>query len=69
MSVPPASVWIRRAVIAALAASGLLLSWAWERQSVERANRLYRDGATNEAAALYGERLTEAEEISWQERA
>lgn len=54
MKRPTAKTWLLRAVVTALAASGLLLSWSFERQSVERANRLHRTGALNEAAALYG---------------
>jgi hypothetical protein len=50
--------WLRRAVLAAVATSGLTVSWAVERQSVERANRLHRDGALRAAAALYGARLS-----------
>jgi len=58
MSAPDTRRWLIRGVVAALASSGLVLSWSFERDSVERANRLHRDGAMNEAAALYEERLT-----------
>lgn len=47
--------------MAALAASGVLLSWSWERRSVEHANRLHRRGSSGEAALLYSERLGGAE--------
>jgi hypothetical protein len=46
--------WIRRAVLSGVALSGLLYSWAAERTSLERANRLYRDGALQEASDIYG---------------
>jgi len=53
--------WLRRAIVAAVAASGLLLSWAWERGSVEHANRLHRRGDLVHAAALYGTGVAEEE--------
>jgi hypothetical protein len=50
-------VWLGRGIVAAVSCSGLLLSWAVERGSVERANRLYRDGAFERAAEIYRARL------------
>jgi hypothetical protein len=47
------SRWPRRALVFALASFGLGLSWSNERGSVERANRLHREGRTGDAAALY----------------
>ena len=49
--------WLRRGVVAAFASSGLLLSWAAERSSVERANRLHREGALSAAAKIYQEHV------------
>ena len=49
--------WLRRGIVAAFASSGLLLSWAAERSSVERANRLHRDGALSAAATIYQEHV------------
>ena len=44
--------------LAVLVASlGLLLSWSAERGSLERANRLQREGRSEEAARLYGDRV------------
>jgi hypothetical protein len=48
------ATWIRRAVLSGVALSGLLYSWAAERTSLERANRLYREGALQEASDIYG---------------
>jgi hypothetical protein len=48
------ATWIRRAVLSGVALSGLLYSWAAERTSLERANRLYREGALQEASEIYG---------------
>jgi hypothetical protein len=48
------TIWIRRAVLSGVALSGLLYSWAAERTSLERANRLYREGALQEASDIYG---------------
>lgn len=45
-------------MLAAVATSGLTVSWAVERQSLERANRLHREGALRAAATLYGARLS-----------
>ena len=56
MSASRERVWLRRGIGAALAASGLLFSWAWERGSLERANRLHRSGDVAEAAVLFDER-------------
>ena len=50
-------VWLGRGIVAAISCSGLLLSWAIERGSVERANRQYRDGAFERAAEVYRARL------------
>lgn len=44
----------RRAVIVVLAGGGLSLSWSSERHSVERANRVHREGRIAQAAELYG---------------
>ena len=46
-----------RGIVATFAASGLLLSWAAERGSVERANRLHREGALSAAATIYQEHV------------
>jgi hypothetical protein len=40
--------------------AGLAVSWSWERSSRERANRLYRNGDTDAAAALYRARTERA---------
>ena len=52
--------WWRHATVIALALSGLLFVTASERGSVERGNRLHRNGALPKAAAIY-RALTEAE--------
>ena len=49
--------WLRRGVVATLTSSGLLVSWAAERSSVERANRLHREGALSAAATIYQKHL------------
>lgn len=46
----------RRFVVVVVSASILLFAWAVERGSVERANRLHRDGLTAEAAVMYSQR-------------
>lgn len=48
-----------RLALAAVAAAGLWGSWSLERTSLERANRLARAGALDEATALYEERTLE----------
>lgn len=50
-----------RGVLAGFAASGLLLTWAFEQGSLARANRLYRAGALEEAAAIYARRAAAAD--------
>ncbi len=45
--------WWRSATVAALALSGLLFVAARERTSVERGNRLHRNGVLPKAAAIY----------------
>lgn len=40
-----------------IAVTGLLLAWAADHHSLERANRLYREGAFEEAAAIYADHL------------
>lgn len=45
--------WLRRVGLATVGAIGLIASWSAERGSMERANRLQRDGRLEEAAALY----------------
>lgn len=42
-----------RLALTVLALAGLVGAWSAERQSMERANRLQRDGRAEEAAALY----------------
>lgn len=49
---PDRSMLLRLA-LTALALAGLLGAWSAERRSVERANRLQREGRTQEAVALY----------------
>lgn len=49
---PTPSVWLRRGVVAAFAVAGLLVTWSLDRDTVERANRLHRNGRSTEAAAL-----------------
>lgn len=51
---------LTRAALAVIALGGLAVSWSMERTSLERANRLARAGALDEAAALYEERTLEA---------
>lgn len=50
-----------RSVVAAVAISGLLFTWAAERGSPQRANRLHREGALSEAAAIYARHVTEGD--------
>jgi tetratricopeptide (TPR) repeat protein len=40
-----------------IALTGLAFAWTADRRTVERANRLYRKGAVQEAALLYADRL------------
>ncbi len=51
--------WWRYAVVTALALSGLLFVTVRERGSVERGNRLHRNGALPKAAAIYRGRTDE----------
>lgn len=51
---------LRRIALAAIAATGLALSWSAERGSMERANRLQREGRHEEAAELYRARTPSA---------
>jgi hypothetical protein len=44
-------------LLATLALIGLVFAWITDHRSPERANRLYRAGALQEAAALYADRL------------
>jgi len=48
---------MRRIIAAAIALIGLMLAWAIDRHSLERANRLYRRGEFGEAAMLYADHL------------
>jgi hypothetical protein len=50
------ALW-KRVVAVAVALTGLWLAWAADRHSLERANRLYRAGAFQEAAAIYADHL------------
>jgi hypothetical protein len=45
------------ALAAVVAVLGLLLSWSFERSSLERANRLQREGRSAEAAQLYADHV------------
>lgn len=45
--------WLIRGVLALVGAVGLWVAWSAERRSMERANRLQRQGQVQEAAALY----------------
>jgi len=47
--------WRRRALVLAVASSGLVLAWSNEHGSVERANRLHRKGRISDAAVIYRE--------------
>jgi len=47
------SLTVRRLLLAALGVAGLVASVSHERQSMERANRMQRDGRSDEAASLY----------------
>ena len=47
---------VRRALLGVLAVVGLAGSWSVERRSVERANRVQRNGDSETAAILYAER-------------
>lgn len=40
-----------------LVIAGLVVSWTVERQSMQRANRLHREGALPEAASIYADRV------------
>jgi hypothetical protein len=53
--VPPA-FW-KKIIPVALVLTALLLAWAADRHSLQRANRLYRAGAFQEAATIYADRL------------
>ena len=48
--------WLRVTVIS-LTLAGLIFTWANERKSVERANRLHRSGDLPQAAAVYQSRI------------
>ena len=48
--------WLRVTVIS-LTLAGLIFTWANERKSVERANRLHRSGDLPKAAAVYNSRI------------
>lgn len=50
---------LKRMAALVAAAVGLSLAWSAERSSLERANRLHRDGRSAEAAQLYGARAIE----------
>jgi len=52
--------WLARGVLAVIAAAGLVTFWSAERGSVERANRLFRQGEVERAARLYEERTRAA---------
>ena len=52
MTIPPLSLR-RAAPLLLLSLTGLLVSWTAERQSVQHANRLHRQGALPEAATIY----------------
>lgn len=58
MKNPTSGTWLLRGIVAALASSGLILSWAAERSSVEHANRRYREGAFGVAVSIYEEHAT-----------
>jgi len=53
------SRWWRRGFVLVVAGTALLLSWSSERGSVERANRVHRQGQIDRAADLYRERTSE----------
>ena len=48
---------MRKIIAVAIALIGLVLAWAADRHSLERANRLYRKGDFEEAATIYAEHL------------
>jgi len=48
---------MKKIIAALLAVAGLVLAWAADRNSLERANRLYRRGDFQEAATIYAEHL------------
>src|SRR5688500_4333733 len=47
-----------KVVLAAIAIATLIGAWIMDHRSVERGNRLYREGAFQEAAAVYRDRQT-----------
>ena len=48
---------MRKIIAAGIALTGLVLAWAADRNSLERANRLYRKGDFQEAATIYAGHL------------
>ena len=61
---PASRRWLRRGVVAVVASTGLLFSWAFERSSLERGNRLHRSGEFTEATVIYQERVSSAEDAA-----
>lgn len=52
--------WLGRGALTLIAATGFVTFWSAERGSVERANRLFRQGDVEQAARLYEERTRAA---------
>jgi len=50
-------IWWTTIIAVTIALIGFLFAWTMDRRSLERANRLYRKGAAQEAALLYADRV------------
>lgn len=53
----PSAPFRQAAPVLLVSMAGVAMSWTAERQSTERANRLYRRGSLQEAAVIYADRL------------